>query len=238
MSLPKIAIKTEKTKLPVSGKIIELRPFTVREQKGMLLAVENAKNKDKKEKIQSLLSDFSGMLQSCVMNNVTLTDLTLTDFLMVVMTMRSISVGETARMIYNCSCGSPVEFEFDINKLTCTNKNKKYEKTIKVSNDISITVDIITIKDLLSLEPTSEEDIVLQTIAKSITKISDSETVHLTKDVEESEVMEFVNNLPITTISEIKKVFDQYPTLVYRDTINCPNGKEKLEVVDIQDFFS
>lgn len=239
MGLPTLAIKTEKVKLPVSGKSIEIRPFTVKEQKGMLLAIDNAKNKEKREKIQSLLTDFSQLVQSCIVNDVDLTDLTITDFLFVVMTVRSISVGETTRMLFNCSCGSQVEFDFDLNNITCTNKKKKYEQTLQIDENISITLDILTLKDIMSIEGSTDEEIVLQTIGKSIKKISDSETVYPTKDVESSELMEFVYNLPVSSVNQIKKILDKFPTLVYKQDILCPDGKkEKLEVVDIQDFFS
>ena len=64
MSLPTLAIKTEKVKLPVSGKTIEVRPFTVREQKAILLINEGAKEKSKTKKINYLLSELSRLLQS------------------------------------------------------------------------------------------------------------------------------------------------------------------------------
>lgn len=237
MSLPKIAIKTEKIKLPVSGKTIEIRPFTVREQKSILLINEGAKEKSKANKINYLLSELSRLLQSCVINDVVLEELSLPDFMMVVINVRSFSVGETAQLLYSCPCKTKVEFTFDVDKVFCTNLKKKYEKVIQVTPDVSIVLDNLKIKDIIEMEMVKKEDIIFETMKKCITKIIDGETVYLTSEAESEELTEFVDGLPIKIVEEVKKFYDTLPVLKYKDTIECPTGKIEMEVSDLDDFF-
>lgn len=237
MSLPTLAIKTEKVKLPVSGKTIEVRPFTIREQKAILLISEGSKDKSKNKKINYLLSELSRLLQTCVVNDISLEELSLPDFLTVVLNIRSLSVGETAQLTYTCPCQTKVKFTFDINKVFCHNKKKKYEKVIQITPDVSIVIDNITIKKIMEMNLKNTQDLIFETIKKCITKIVDSETVYLTSEVDDEELTQFVDGLPIKVVEEIKSFYDTLPVLKYKDTIECPTGKIEMEVSNLDDFF-
>lgn len=237
MSLPKLVIKTEKVKLPVSGKTVELRPFTVKEQKAILLVLEKSREKNSSEKVRYTLSELSRLMQSCVTNDVLLEDLSIPDFMMSILHLRSLSVGETNELLYKCPCGSSVKFTFDINNIICTNKKRKYEKTIEISKGVSVVLDNLIIKDVLDIEGDTNEDVIIQTIAKCIKKVVDDETVYLSKDLEKEELIEFVESMPVNIIEKIKTFYDSLPSLKYKSSIDCPTGKVEMEVDDLEDFF-
>jgi len=237
MSLPKIVLKTEKIKLPISNKTVEIRPFTVKEQKVMLMTFDDTNDMSVIEADSYLLEKFSSIMQSCVVGNLKLEELTPTDFMYLCLKIRSSSVGESQELNYNCPCGTKVKFNFDLNKIKCEGLKKSYEKNIKVTPEITITLGPLTLKDLFNIKDQSEEDLVIKTVAKTIKKISDRETVYMTKDVEDQEVEEFVENLPIQTIQEIEKYQDNMPYLVFREEIECPDEKRILEVRNFRDFF-
>lgn len=238
MSLPSLILQTEKIKLPVSGKTLSIRPFTVKEQKVMLIAFEQTKEMEK-EKVESyLLEKFSNILQSCIVGDVCLDDFSLTDFLYVLIRIRSLSVGENQEMNYKCPCGTRVPFYMQLDKIECMNKQKTYEKTLNITKDVSITLDILSVKDLYDVKGKTEEETIINIVSKSIKKISDKDTVYLTKDVEPEEIQTFVENLPIKIVEEIEKFQSDMPYLIFKTEIDCPeDGKKILEVKNILDFF-
>jgi len=237
MNLPTIVQKQIEIKLPVTKKKVKIRPFTVKEQKNLLLAVEQTKNLSKSEKDIFILSEFAVIMQSCLITDMEIFDLPLADFMYICLQLRSISVGDTVEAKYKCPCGTRVDVEFNIDNIKCLNLKNKYEKEFNVSDDIVVTVGLLKMKDVLLISRENEVDLVLDTIARSIVSISDKDTVYDVKDIDPEEVKEFVSNIPISKMKEFEAFIESTPFLVYSNVVNCPTGSKTLEVRNIQDFF-
>jgi len=239
MSLPTLAVKTVLIKLPISEKKVKIRPFTVREQKSLLLAVDQASSMENEKELESfLINEFKTILQSCVVESpIELDDMTISDFTYLMLQLRSISVGESSDLRYTCPCKTKVEFNFDIDDVIVKNKKENYEKSIKLDENIHMVLDLLHVKDIAEINDFNPEDILLNTIAKSIKKIYNEETVYETKDVNFEDVKKFVEQIPVERVKEIEQYFEETPYLAFAKTLECPDGPQKVEVNNISDFF-
>lgn len=238
MNLPTLAVKTVDIKLPVSGKKVKIRPFTVKEQKNLLLAVEQANSLKEKELESFLISEFKNIINHCLVDSsLNIDDLFISDFMYLMLQLRSISVGESIELTYTCPCETRVNFNIELDKLKVKNKKRNYEKTIKLTEDISMVLDFLTVDDILKISELNDDDILLNTICRSIKKISDTDTVYETNNFTHEEIISFVEQIPIDKTKEIEEYFNQTPYLVYETKISCPEEDIKLEVVNLSDFF-
>ena len=130
MALPKVTAPTYELELPSSGKKIKYRPFLVKEEKILLIALDS---KDEKQITQALID----VLNACVISRVKIEDLPSFDLEYVFLKVRAASVGE----------------EITLN-VTCTDDNKT-----KVAHTININDDIISFSESNLLSPIYEFDI-------------------------------------------------------------------------------
>lgn len=236
--LPTLAQKTVSIKLPVSEKKVKIRPFTVKEQKNLLLAVDQSETLEGKELENFLIGEFKSILKACILESpIEMEDLTVADFTYLMLQLRSISVGESANLRYTCPCKTKIDFSFDIDDVVLRNKKDNYEQNIKLDENIFITMDLLKVRDVAEIADNDPNEILLNTIIKSIVKIYNNETVYETKDVPMEDMKDFVEQIPIEKINEIEKYFEQTPYLAYERNMDCPDKTIKMEVTNISDFF-
>lgn len=238
MSLPTLSTKTIDIKLPVCGKKIKFRPFTVKEQKNLLLAVDQSETLKNKELENFLISEFKNIISSCLIDSpIEINDMYISDFLYLMLQLRSASVGDILELTYTCPCNTKVDFTVDLEKVELKNKKKSYETNIHIDEDIYVTMDFLTVKDVSEITESDPADILINTIVKSIKKIYDKDTVYISKDFSHEDLLNFVEQIPVEKIKEIESFFESTPYLVYQTEIDCPGKKVKLEVMNLSDFF-
>ena len=109
--LPKIATPKYDMIVPSTGKSITYRPYVVKEEKILLIALES---EDEKQIEKSIYS----MIESCLDGKVNINDFTNFDIEFIFLTLRSMSVGEGIKLNIPCSsCEEPNEVSVDLNKL-------------------------------------------------------------------------------------------------------------------------
>jgi hypothetical protein len=244
MTLPKIALKVYTVKLPVSGKTLKVRPFTVKEQKIMLISVNEARDKKTESNKSHMAANFLEVLQTCVQGEHNLSELSLPDFVFLMVKLREFSVGESIELNYTCPCGEKVLTKMELKNIKVKNnkKNGNYEKQIQITSDVYIKLDLPTVREAMLLADSDNEiteELAIHILAGCIKEISDPETVYSSKDYTIEEMCEFVEGFPVDKVSEIKDFFESLPYPYIKITANCPepNGDIDVEVKDIFDFF-
>lgn len=242
MTLPKIAVKTYNVKLPICNKTIKIRPFTVKEQKILLMTTSEVEGEVTGENRSHLISNFLEVLQSCVSGDYDLMELSVSDFIFLMVKLREFSVGEDIKLAYKCPCGESVSPLMVLKNMKVKNikKGSNYEKEFKISPEVMIKLRPPMVKESMMMTDTKlGDDLSTAILASCIKEISDSETVYDTSEYSTKELNEFVDGFPVEKLKDIQQYFESLPYPYIKVTANCPDpdGDIDVEVKDIFDFF-
>jgi T4 bacteriophage base plate protein len=240
MALPKIDAPVYELDLPLSGNHVRFRPFLVKEQRNLLMALES----DDKETIEK---NVRQVLHNCTLTeNIDIDSLPILDVEYYFLQLRARSVGEVVDNKYRCEnvvndkkCGNLMETSINL-------------LDIQIEKDDSIS-DIVEINDSISIKLKYPEFSVLQTVAhfdnsadiafqmiiESIDYIFDGQQYYYAKETTQEELTEFIESLNQDQFSRIERFFENLPKL--NKTINMTCSKcgyaHTIEVEGLENFF-
>lgn len=240
MALPKLDVPTYEIELPVSKKKIKYRPFLVKEQKNLLMALES----NEATTIQQNVRD--------ILNNCTLTEginidkLPIIDVEYYFINLRSKSVGEIVETRYRCNnevedkiCGNIMEANVNLQNI------KPYQEE-QVSPEIELTDKIMIkmkypefgiIKDSINMDDITE--VTFNLISESIEHIFDGEQFYYAHEAEPGEMLEFVEGLNQAQFAKIEHFFNNLPKL--KETVQMTCSKcgfhHTIDVEGLENFF-
>ena len=234
--LPKIATPKYDMIVPSTGKPITYRPYVVKEEKILLIAMESNNN----IAIENAVLDI---IKACVESPINVNKLATFDVEFIFANLRSKSVGEGIKLNPTCTaegCESSQEVKIEIDKVLVENLDTDKDRIIKLSDDISIELKWLAMSDRLDTdEDLSNTDVVIQTIARSIETIFSGEEMFNASDSKPEELIDFVESLNSDQFSEIVRKISNQPYLSYKfeyDCIECGTKNER-ELKGLQDFF-
>lgn len=240
MALPKLGVPYYDLEL-VSGKKIQYRPFTVKEEKALLIASES---KDK----SAIVNAVRNTLNSCILqeedNKISIENLPMFDVELLFINIRMKSVGEMSEFNYICEeCdGSPsVKTKIDLRKIRVENKDKGGTKKIMITSNVGVELQYPPFKTFLSKNSSeaSSSVLALDMISDCILNVFDEKQVYTKKDFSEKEIKEFVESLTQEQLKKMNSFFENSPRLVYDLEVECPCGKKSTKQLQgISDFFS
>jgi hypothetical protein len=230
MALPKIESPTFTTTLP-TGESLKFRPFTVKEQKNLLIIAEGGTEKDIVQGIVSLVSD-------CTFGKIDWLKQPTVNLEHAFLHIRSKSVGEIVEMTYQCkavhdgkTCNQKNFIEVDVRTAT---HEPFPETTIKITDSISIVLDHITVKDVLEMMDDLSSDELLYKKTKMV--LHGDEVI---TEFEREEFKEFVESFPPDASQKVNEFFQKQPTLVLKPKTKCSKcGEESfIELKGVLNFF-
>ena len=234
--LPKIATPKYDMIVPSTGKSITYRPYVVKEEKILLIAMESNDN----VAIENAVLDI---IKACVETSINVNKLATFDVEYIFANLRSKSVGEGIKLNPECTvedCESTQEVKIEIDKVFVENLDTDKDRIIKLSDDISIGLKWLAMSDRLETdEGLSNTDVVIQTIARSIETIFSGEEIFNASDSKPEELIDFVESLNSDQFTEIVAKISNQPYLSYKfeyDCIECGTKNER-ELKGLQDFF-
>jgi hypothetical protein len=242
MAIPIIATPTYELILPSSGKKIKYRPFLVKEEKMLLLAMET------KDSAQIQIASKT-VIGDCTFGEVDVEKCPPFDLEYIMLQLRIKSVGEKVTPSFKCkNCETPNEVEVDLTKINVSG-TKDHSNTVKLSDTMGVIMRYPVMSDDSNLEIASEEDEEnvlknaersLQLIASCIDAIYDGEKVYNTKNHTKEEVIEFIENLSQGMFQKIANFFQEMPSLKHDVKFVCTKcGEENnLTIRGVQDFFT
>lgn len=244
--LPKIDVPIYELKLPLCKKKIKFRPFLVKEEKILLMAMES-------DDQDAVLLAIKQIINNCIVSKINIDDLPILDFEYLFMHLRARSVGEMIDLQYKCNndvgeengekikCNNLVKLSF--NALEVEPDLKSVNEKIELTSNLGVVMKYPTFKGIEKLNrenaPASAAEIVARTVINSIDYIYDKENVYYAKDVPEEELIEFVDSLTREQFLKIQEFFDNLPKLKKDLSFTCPKCKyeEHIVVEGIQSFF-
>ena len=238
--LPKLDAPTYRLELPLSKNKIEFRPFFVKEQRNLLMAIESGES----ETIQKSVKDI---LTNCTITpNVDIGSLPIVDVEYYFINLRARSVSEIVETRYRCNnevdgkkCNSIMEKDINLLDVKVEN-NSTMDPLIQLTDKISVKLrypDFSYVGDSLKYDNVNE--LTFNMIAKSIEYIYDGEQYYYTKEVSQQEILEFVEQLSQTQFEKIETFFSDLPRLKQNIEMDCKKCgfHHELEVEGLESFF-
>ncbi len=251
MSLPKNDFITYTLQLPVSKKEIRFRPFLVKEQRNLMVAMES----DDDETIER---NIKQVLTNCTLTDIDIDKLPMADVEFYFINLRARSVNEIVENLYQCKNQNLPEEKL---KATDSEGNKicggimKVEfNLLEVKVDINENIkDIIKLTDTLSMKLRSPDFAVVQRASKytndtdkafdmivdCIEYIAEGEEIHYAKEHTPKELMEFIETLNQNQFEKVEEFFMNLPKVSKKLTMQC--GKcgldHAIEVEGLENFF-
>ena len=230
MPLPKIVTPTYELELPSSGQTIKYRPFLVKEEKVLVLAMES-------EDTKQITNAIKAVLKSCVQTKgVKVETLPTFDIEYLFLNIRGKSVGETLEVNIICPDDSETTVTVDIN-LDEIEVEKSDDHSNKIKLDANLMMEMKYpsldqfIKNNFDFKEENQMDQSFALIATCIDKIYSEEEVWATADCTKKEVNEFLESMNSSQFKEIEKFFETMPKLQHTVQVTNPKTKVKNEVV-------
>ena len=228
MPLPKINTPTYELVLPSSGKKIKYRPFLVREEKILIMALET---EDQKQITQAVID----ILSSCIITKgVKLDKLATFDIEYLFLNVRSKSVGEQIEVNVTCpddeKTSVPITIDIDSIKIE---KNKNHRNTIKLDDSLSLKLRYPSMEQFVSTNFESAEEsgneikTTLDMIISCIDNIFNDEESWPASESTKKELGEFLDQLNTKQFKMIEDFFATMPKLTH--TLKVKNPKTNVE---------
>ena len=233
MALPRLNDVPKYTlKIPSTNKEITYRPFLVKEQKVLLMALES---QDDKQILQAVLDT----IEACVLDKINATNLALFDLEYVFLKIRSVSVGEGAEVTIKCQkCENPVKTKIDLNSITF---DKMPENRIKINDKYTIQMMYPTFNTTISgvSNSTLAEQVYISAIGCLDKLLTNDEVIDF-KDETEEEKKAFLESLTALQFESIIEFVNNLPRLRKEVEYKCEecNTINKTTLEGLQDFLS
>lgn len=240
MALPKIDVPTYEIELPVSKTKIKYRPFLVKEQRNLLMAIESSE-------ASTIQQNIKDILYNCTLTEgVDIEKLPIIDVEYYFINLRAKSVGEVVESRYRCNnevdnkeCGNIMEKDIDLTQIK-VQMNNDVSPEIQLTPNISVKLkypEFGVVKD--SLKYDNINDITFNMIAQSIEYIYDGQQFYYSTESTAEELIEFVEGLNQEQFSKIETFFNNLPKLKEKLDIKCSKCgfEHKIEVEGLESFF-
>ena len=238
MPLPKISTPTYELVLPSNNKRIKYRPFLVREEKILILALESNDSKQVSDAIVDILS-------SCILTkNIDVTTLPTFDIEYLFLNVRSKSVGETVEVNVTCPDDgvTAVEMAVNIDSIK-VKKTKGHSNIIKLDDKYSMKLKYPSMKQFIENNFDVEETNVNQSLSMlsgCIDMVYDEEESWEASDCSQEELDGFIDQLNTKQFKEVEKFFDSMPKLSHKVKVTNPKTGVESDIVleGLAAFFS
>jgi len=236
MALPRIDVPTYELVVPSTDEKIKYRPFLVREEKLLLIALESGKNED-------ILRGVKDIVDACTFNKLKLGNMPMFDVEYIFLQIRSKAVGEvsTLRVLCKDDGKTYAKVEVDLTKIEVqvdgTHTNK-----IELSDEMGVimkypTIDSFTENGIEEIKASNMLDVIVTCISQIYDK--KGEEVYDAKDSTQKELIEFVEQMNTKQFADVQKFFDTMPALKHEITVKNPKTKKenKVTLSGLNDFF-
>ena len=230
MPLPKIATPTYELELPSTGATVKYRPFLVKEEKVLVIALESEDNKQ-------ITNAIKAVLKSCILSKgIKVEDLPTFDIEYLFLNIRGKSVGEDLEVNIICPDDNktqvPVTIALDEIEVQ---KDENHTNKIKVDDSIMMEMKYPSleqfIKNNFDFNDKNAMDQSFELIATCIDKIYTEDEVWAAADCTKKEMKDFLEQMNSNQFKEIESFFETMPKLSHSVSVTNPETKVKSEVV-------
>lgn len=239
MPLPKISTPTYELELPSTEETIQFRPFLVREEKLLVLALES-------EDTKQITTAIKTVIKNCILTKgIKIESLPTFDIEYLFLNIRGKSVGEEVEVNVICpdDGDTTVTEKINIDDIKVI-KNKDHTRTIKVDNNIAMDMKYPSldqfIKSNFDLSKDSNVEQSFELIASCVDKIYTEDEVWTAADCTKKEISEFLDQMNSSQFKQIETFFETMPKLSHTLKIKNPVTGVESEVLleGLSSFFA
>ena len=234
MALPKLNDSPRyEIELPSTKQKIKFRPFLVKEQKILLMALET---KDQK----SILNAITDTLKSCIIDDINLSRLTAFDVEYLFTQIRAKSVGESTKIGFLCTeCDAENEITIQLDDISIDVPKKNM--SIILNDQYTIDMKYPTYMAMLNEDTDSESgvDQIYNTLILCLDKLKTNDDIIEFADESKEEIMSFIEQLSTTQFEKIMDFINNIPSLQHELNFDCAEcgHKNKAVLQGMNDFF-
>ena len=238
MPLPKISTPTYELVLPSSNKKIKYRPFLVKEEKILILAMES-------QDTSTVANAVKDVLSSCILSRgIKVQKLSTFDIEYLFLNIRGKSVGESIEVMVTCPDDGKTQVPTSINIDEIQVKiDEKHNKDIKLDENYSLRMRYPSLDEFVKNNFSTPSDVsvddTFDLIASCVDQVYSEEESWAAADCTKKELTQFVESLNSSQFKEIETFFETMPKLTHSVKVMNPNTKKENEVVleGLQNFF-
>jgi len=237
MALPKLTTPTFELEVPSTDEKIKYRPFLVKEEKILLMAMESGENKDIVQAVKDIVSE-------CTFNKLNLGTMPMFDVEYMFLNIRAKSVGEISKLNLLCPDDKKTYAQTEINLTEVkVQVDDNHTNKIELSEDMGMimtypNIDSFTESGITTITATNMLDV----IGTCILQIYEEkgEKVYEAKDQTKKELTEFIESMNTKQFKLVQKFFDTMPKLKHEIKVKNPKTKKesKITLTGLNDFFA
>jgi len=230
MPLPKIATPIYELELPSTGQTIEYRPFLVKEEKVLVIALES-------EDTKQITTAIKNVIKNCIKTkDIKVENLPTFDIEFLFLNIRGKSVGEVIEVNVTCPDDGVTQVPIKINLDDIqVQKNEEHTNRIKVDDSIMMEMKYPSldqfIKNNFDFTEQNAMDQSFDLIATCIDKIFTEDEVWAVEDCTKKEIVDFLEQMNSSQFKEIEKFFESMPKLSHSIKVKNPKTKKENTVV-------
>ena len=245
MPLPTIATPSYTLEIPSIKKEIKFRPFLVKEEKILIIAMESEDSKQIADAVKTVISN-------CILTKgIKVDQLATFDIEYLFLNIRARSVSEIINLNYKCNndvknkedddthkCGHTVKI--DVNILDVKPKtDAKQETKIQITDKVGMVMKYPNFDTLKKYENVNQADVIMKLTSDCIDYIYDDDQIFYAKDTPEEELIEFIEGMQSKDLEKIKNFFDNMPKISKDLDFKCGKcgHEEKIIVEGLESFF-
>ena len=233
MSLPVINTPTYELEIPSTKEKLTYRPFLVKEEKILLMAMEE-------EKDTQLNKALKQVVHNCTFEKVDVGKLPLFDLEYIFLRIRAKSVGEVAKIQVLCKDDGEtyVPVEIDLESIE-VEFQEDHSNKIELTDEIGIEMGYPTFEFLNFKADETEVNQLFDIIGSSIVRVYEGETVYEKADFSKKDLKTFLESLTSEQFLKVQKFFETMPRLRHKIEVINPKTKKKNEITleGLQAFF-
>ena len=230
MPLPKIATPTYELELPSTEQTIQYRPFLVKEEKVLVLALES-------EDTKQITNAIKAVIKNCIQSKgIKVEALPTFDIEYLFLNIRGKSVGENIEVNIICPDDETTEVpvSIDLDEIR-VQKNDEHTRQIKIDDTLMMEMKYPSldqfIKNNFDFENKNAMDQSFDLIASCVDKIYSEDDVWAADDCTKKELKDFLEQMNSSQFKSIETFFETMPKLSHKIKVTNPKTKVESEVV-------
>lgn len=235
MALPKVSAPKYYLTLKATGEEVEYRPYSVKEEKNLLLAIESNDEK-------MILMAVRDLIEACTFGKVKAMDMAMFDFEYLFLMLRAKSVGETADLNLPCtSCEARTKVSVNVEEVELSGEVRE-EIKVELTPEIGLIMrypKVESVNSQVKKGKSSEYETTVALLASCIDTIYDEENVYPASDHTPKELNEFVESLSTAQFKKLIEEFGTLPTLSKDVDFNCSScgAPNSIHLEGLKSFF-
>jgi hypothetical protein len=224
MALPKINTPTFELEIPSTKEKLTYRPFLVKEEKILLLAMEQDKEEEMMQAVKQIIDN-------CTFEKLDLDDLALFDIEFVFLRIRSKSVGEIVNLKLLCEDDGKTYADVEINLDDVTvDYPEGHSNKIELDDNVGMLMQYPQFETALGMNSDSDTENIFTMIKRSIKQIYDGDTLHERTDFTGKELDEFLESLSSKHFQKMQAFFETMPRVRHEVKFKNPKTKKNNTV--------